>query len=694
MPSTLAADVTYDFALSSYDCATPAPTVSFRSTSDVASSLEASFYSPLVNASSGNQDGLGHGQYNSQDSACPAISGNLQTLTATPDPYLLTPAVFGPIIRSSALGRPPIRKLGPLLLPKIRHQDQSLGGDASAESGTVVSEPKRIRLTPAQIAARSRPQRHRRPLVTQWQRHTEPTSAALSCHASSPPDSDTIASSNESLQQHADTLVPFFESTPPPPELQYFSFDFVPPYSQQTPFAQLQKQQQPESFIDQATATCSLDDAVVDDCSLSMHDKSNHEYSFAPYPGTVPLSHLPFDADNYHSHSSPQSQQQYPLFPVDLASLQPVAIPTLLAPSMSGPLLADNPTTSLATYLACANPAPALVRTISLPLSDPNTKYYWWDVRQIRPWYAFNMTKLAALPGASFVLTCPVPMSLLPQPQLSARSAQPETESELHDLCAAHYLPRLNAALCLSSARPIQLASSSVSAEFGKLFVGNTASESVVTAALFGGRPTARVVGLVKSFDRFNTGMRSEGNVQRVEYLRGLAHLHYVMREHSCRYGFLLTEIELVLVRSGTELTPFFGQLDVTSVSLAKLINEPVHKAAPNAANSGQIADETLSNVPLTACLALWGLCMLASDELANDSLVSSGNDLICPYMTHIGAPAEGSRQKAAPRDEWMPQPHLAEKRAAKRARGWILPEDAVRRKELGRRGVRYNNVR
>ena len=56
-----------------------------------------------------------------------------------------------------------------------------------------------------------------------------------------------------------------------------------------------------------------------------------------------------------------------------------------------------------------------------------------------------------------------------------------------------------------------------------------------------------------------------------------------------------------------------------------------------------------------------------------------------------IGAPAEGTRRRALPRDTWMPQPQLAEKREAKRARGWIWPEDPVCRKELGRRGVRYS---
>ena len=203
------------------------------------------------------------------------------------------------------------------------------------------------------------------------------------------------------------------------------------------------------------------------------------------------------------------------------------------------------------------------------------------------------------------------------------------------------------------------------------MFIANVAGESATNsvAAIFGGKPTARVVGLVKSFDRFNTGMRVEGNIKRVEYLRGLAHLHHVMREHGCRYGFILTEIELVFVRNGTETTPHFGFLEVGSVQLA---------ATGDVASVGQ---ENVDEVPMTACLALWGLCMLAGDEPVMGQV---------HWKSEIGAPAEGTRRKALARDEWMPQPQLAEKREAKRSRGWIWPEDAVGRKELGKRGVRY----
>jgi hypothetical protein len=258
-------------------------------------------------------------------------------------------------------------------------------------------------------------------------------------------------------------------------------------------------------------------------------------------------------------------------------------------------------------------------------------------------------------------------------------SRHPETEASLHSIYASYYLPKLNSALAICSNRPLQLSvptaatrtanpGSKSNAVNDLIFTANVAGEAATAAAMFGGKPSARVVGLVRTFDRFNTGMRAEGNIKRVEYLRGLAALHYAMREHGCRYGFIITEIELVLVRNGTESTPYFGDLEVTSVQL----------------NTASTSDDNTQQIPLTACLALWGLCQLANDQ------PQMGH---APWKSEIGAPAEGTRRKAQPRDKWMPAPQLAEKREAKRSRGWVFPEDAIGRKELGKRGVRYGGI-
>ncbi|KAG5929662.1 hypothetical protein E4U42_005094 [Claviceps africana] len=342
------------------------------------------------------------------------------------------------------------------------------------------------------------------------------------------------------------------------------------------------------------------------------------------------------------------------------------------------PAAMSTPSTTLINYLMMPNPAPSLVRTISLPLRDASIKHFWWDVRNIRPWSSFDAQSIFALPGASALLTTPVSTSLLPQ--LSMPGRNPETEASLHSIYASYYLPKLNAALSISFGQPLQFSVPAKSPHSIKdhLFVARAPGDAFSATTIFGGKPLARVVGLVRSFDRFNTGMRVEGNIKRVEYLRGLAALHHAMREHSCRYGFILTEIELVLVRCGTESVPHFGDLQVTSVQLSHTAESD--DAAPLATRHNQ--PPAISS--LTACLALWGLCQLAADD------APAGH---AHWKTQIGAPAEGSRRKAKPRDGWLPQPQLAEKREAKRSRGWIWPEDAIGRKELGKRGVKYGGL-
>jgi hypothetical protein len=481
---------------------------------------------------------------------------------------------------------PAIRTHGPLLLPKIRSQDQA-----------IESPPKRVKTSPAPAAvARTT----FRPAHSRSFTNPEPISYNLS-----------------------------FASQP---EEQTTSSLLCSPVT----FAQ-------DSMHSRRASTCSLDGSAVE------------KYGFPTYrqmPTYVPAPGQQVAPENY-------------MFP----SYAPRAPSPLSLAATPDP----TPTTNLVTYLTASNPAPALVRTISFPLRDPHTKHFWWDVRQIRPWTTFTASTVLSLPGASALLSCPVPAPVLPEPSISNR--HPETEAALHSIYANFYLPKLNSALAISSTRPVTLSVPPKAVSHGApaqelLFIANAAGESASAAAMFGGKPTARLVGLVRSFDRFNTGMRVEGNIKRVEYLRGLTALHHAMREHGSRYGFILTEIELVIVRNGAEGTPHFGYLEVTSVQLAAAMPETLDGDGDNDAD-----------IPLTACLALWGLCMMAGDDAAPGH---------AHWKAEIGAPAEGTRRKALPRDDWMPQPQLAEKREAKRARGWVWPEDPIGRKELGKRGVRY----
>jgi hypothetical protein len=337
----------------------------------------------------------------------------------------------------------------------------------------------------------------------------------------------------------------------------------------------------------------------------------------------------------------------------------------------------DEPTTSLYSYLTGPNPAPSLVRQLHIYTKDVNAKHFWWDVRQIRPWNAFNIETVASIAGLKELLMVAVPCSSLAVPAVT-KICHPETEAELHAICTDHYLHKLNAVLSVAQGTRHLVMRNEAGSGNGPSFISNYVDD---TSALIYGRGLGRVVGLVKSYDRWNSGMRVEGNHKRVDYLRGLAHLHRCMREHGCRYGFIITEIELMVVRNGAENTPHFGYLEVQSIPLAQTAGDD----ASGRNSIGPDEEEEQPGMRMTALLALFYLHMLARDVPLQGQV---------GWKSEIGAPAEGTRKKCLPRDEWMPQPQLAEKREAKRSRGWVWPEEAINRKELGKRGVKYSNCK
>lgn len=339
--------------------------------------------------------------------------------------------------------------------------------------------------------------------------------------------------------------------------------------------------------------------------------------------------------------------------------------------------LDDGTTTTLMSYLTSPNPAPALVRQLNIHIRDTNAKHFWWDIRQIRPWTTFTPKTISSIPGLYALLNINIPTLSLPVPLRT--SSQPETELELQSIYNSFYATKLNAALSLSLGPRHLVMRASSKGNVDPYFISNYTDD---TSQLIYGRGLGRIVGLVKSFDRWNTGMRVEGNHRKVEYLRGLAHMHRHMREHGCRYGFIITEIELVVVRNGAENVPHFGYLEIQTIQLA------AHDTQTSTFEEveGSFVDAGEENVvrkqpKLTALLALWYLHMLARDDTLPGQV---------GWKSEIGAPAEGTRRKCLPKDEWIPEPQLAEKREAKRVRGWVWPEESVGRKELGRRGVRY----
>ena len=345
------------------------------------------------------------------------------------------------------------------------------------------------------------------------------------------------------------------------------------------------------------------------------------------------------------------------------------------------PALDLPPTGSLLTYLTEPTQPINLVRQLTISPGRGLHSYFWWDIRNVRPWESFSLDTIAAIPGLLPLLNFGVDTSGFPPGPPSSTTATPASESDLANISAKIYFPKVNAASQLSqgsNSLSLYRASTVDRSLDHPHFLANYRHDSDRTLS---GLPRGRIVGLVRSFDRWNTGMRHESPARKVDYLHGLAHLQKCMRDHSCRYGFILTEIELVCVRAGCDDNgqPYFGYVEVSDAI-------PTNRAAPPAPFSDDVSNPERIEAPLTVTLALYYLLMLAKSSplpgqpasfmdvggpgALTRSRIWSGMDVV-----------EGERGKDG-KDKWLPEPQTGEKREAKRTRGWIWPKDPWHKRE------------
>lgn len=315
----------------------------------------------------------------------------------------------------------------------------------------------------------------------------------------------------------------------------------------------------------------------------------------------------------------------------------------------------DDPTINLTEYLTGPNPAVNLVSNqANVILGRGQQMHAWWDIRNLEVWEGFDLKTIKAIPDFEKFLSIDIRASALPVPHISQSRLQPHSEAELVGIYRDFYAAKVNAALKICQGQYNHISMRAERTKDGPDFIANYQNDAESTLA---GNGRGRVVGLVKSFDRWNTGMRHEIGQRKIFYLTALAQLHRSMREHSCRYGFIITEIELVCVRAGTETSiPYFGHLE-----LAPTIELKTHQG-------------------LTAAMALWYLHMLAK----NTPLPGQ-----CGWKLEVGPASAMTRMKVLPeKDEWIPAPQSSEKRNAKLARGWVMPGDPWNKKKegLGRR--------
>jgi hypothetical protein len=363
--------------------------------------------------------------------------------------------------------------------------------------------------------------------------------------------------------------------------------------------------------------------------------------------------------------------------------------------SMTPPPSVDmTPTGSLLAYLTEPTQPINLVRQLNIATGRGLNNYFWWDVRNVRCWDSFSLDTMSSIPALLPLLNFGVDTTLFPQGPSPSITATPASETDLANIANKIYFPKVNAAIQLSqgsTSLSLYQAPSADKASGNPHFLANYPHDADRT---LNGLPRGRVVGLVKSFDRWNTGMRRESPARKVDYLNGLSHLQKCMRDHSCRYGFILTEIELVCVRAGCDDNdqPYFGYLEVSeAIATKNAAAQPAHRY-----NTASGTPELEVETPLTVTLALYYLLMLAKSTplpgQPGSFMDVGGPGALTRQRVWSGIDLAESEKGKDGKDKWIPEPQMGEKRDAKRIRGWVWPADPWHKREGnggGKRGAR-----
>ncbi|KAI5205876.1 hypothetical protein E4T38_03983 [Aureobasidium subglaciale] len=343
-------------------------------------------------------------------------------------------------------------------------------------------------------------------------------------------------------------------------------------------------------------------------------------------------------------------------------------------------------TTTLLQYLSRPSPEFSLVRQDRIhELGPARESYFWFDVRNISTWSAFNTNTLMNTTQLKTILHREQLCNGL---ALATTNVDlPVTPNHLRQLHYSHYGIRLNSALKASMAES-SLQISNVPADGSSMqpdFVSKPPGSHQQSTSQSSKR--GRVIGIVLCYEQWRSDMRrSENPTEKVRYLSGLARLQYFLREHGCRYGYIITEIELVCVRYGGDDKIYEISRSRSSTTFAATVSSfpipifgyfEVSNAVPLSRHT-----QDAENVKMTASLALWYLHMQAYDQ----PLPGHHH-----WRLEVGGPSTMTRKKHLFRDsEWMPKMvHQREQREANRKRGWVWPnEESSKGKGKGRRTV------
>ncbi|KAF2153712.1 hypothetical protein K461DRAFT_292429 [Myriangium duriaei CBS 260.36] len=282
----------------------------------------------------------------------------------------------------------------------------------------------------------------------------------------------------------------------------------------------------------------------------------------------------------------------------------------------------------------------------------------WFDIRNLTSWDNFNATSMTTIPEMVKALNTCAALQTPANPSPLQYAGR-----ELLSKCVGHLCVRVNEALRIVQGQPhisIRTLSSSTK-RFQPDFVSSYEDDDDKTIE---GDGRGRVVGVLKPSNLWNTRMRDGSVYEQKRYLAALADIHQAMREHNCRYGFVISEFELVCVRYRATREnykiPLFGALELSpSIPIA---------GTPSAGSPG--------HPPLTAGIALFYLHMLAQDSALPGHL---------KWKLKVGTPKERTRKFHNEKvDNWIPTPLSKEKRDVKLARGWHSPDEPVSKYEKG----------
>jgi hypothetical protein len=431
--------------------------------------------------------------------------------------------------------------------------------------------------------------------------------------------------------------------------------------------------------------------------SRTPEDHDTYGSFLGPYPANEPdlSNHLPvfplYD-DYYNLSTTRKSLNTMPPGKAVFSSMYPSSHPRISqaltqepCQSLYQPALCDTAQsqrsdtvsakkTTLLRYLSLPNPDPDLVKKKKLvkkinvpgPSRDP---HFWFDVRNLRIWYTFTLDSMLDIPEFKTLLHSEVLCDDLPPP--GRVCLEPVKLRDVHLAHYEHYAMKLNAALKASSAQP--------SLHMRDNHGGNVLIPDFLSSPSNGQEQTTsgetHVVGIITCHDQWNSGMRNHNAVEQVKFLHGLARLQHALREHGTRYGFIITEIELVCVRYGgdeivaKQCDPRYAPSQTTSSAFIPIFGYFEISPAIPLSHNYKSPDRDLK---MTAGLALWYLHMQARDNNIGKPLPDHLH-----WKIQVGTVHTRTWRKHIRKDAWMPIGLSFDTRRAKTLRGWKWPDDS-----------------